>query len=130
MSHAIEIILSRQWAEYLSTPVFLTDPEGNMLYYNPPAEKLLGRPYDDRGPVPVEMWSKVFKPKDANGHELSPQDLPLVRTLQKKEPAQGSFYIESITGDTHHLFVTSIPIIGLSKRFLGAIALFWKITEE
>ena len=128
-SHAIEIILSRQWAEYLCIPVFIVDPDGNMLYYNTPAEKLLGRSFEERGPVPVETWSQTFKPKDAEGRDLPPWELPLVQTLQNREPAHGNFFIESLTGDIHHLSVTSIPIISLSLRFLGAIALFWKIDE-
>src|SRR5439155_856752 len=34
----VEIILMRQLASYLTLPVFVVDPEGNLLYYNPPAE--------------------------------------------------------------------------------------------
>ena len=42
-SHAIELILSRQLADCLSVPVFIVDPQGNLLFYNNPAEEVLGQ---------------------------------------------------------------------------------------
>jgi hypothetical protein len=42
MSHPIQIILTRQLAGYLSVPTFLVDPNGTLLFYNEPAEVLLG----------------------------------------------------------------------------------------
>lgn len=130
MAYPIEIILSRQWAEYLSIPVFLTDTEGNMLFYNQPAEEILGRPFEDRGPVPVGEWSRIFHPTDADGRPVDPKELPLVRTLRMQKPAEKRFYIESLQGDHYELFVMSFPLIGVSRRFVGAIAIFWKIEEE
>ena len=44
MTHPIQIILTRQLAAYLSVPVFLVDPKGNLLFYNEPAEIVLGPP--------------------------------------------------------------------------------------
>ena len=50
---AVELILMRQLASYLAVPIFLVDPEGNLLYYNEPAERLLGRRYDETGEMPA-----------------------------------------------------------------------------
>ena len=38
MAVAIQMILIRQLAGYLSVPLFLVDPEGDLLFYNEPAE--------------------------------------------------------------------------------------------
>jgi len=38
----IELILMKQVASYLATPIFLVDRAGTLLYYNEPAEALLG----------------------------------------------------------------------------------------
>ena len=56
---AVELILMRQLASYLAVPIFLVDPDGNLLYYNEPAERLLGRRYDETGEMPVAEWSRV-----------------------------------------------------------------------
>lgn len=127
-AHELEIILSRQLADCLSIPVFITDPKGNLLFYNEPAENILGKRFEDTGTMPVEEWSIIFQPKDEAGVPLPPEALPLVQTLEHGHPAQSSFWIESLSGRSHLISVTSFPIIGRSSRFLGAIAIFWEKT--
>ena len=128
--YEIEIILTRQWADSLSIPVFLTDPAGNLLFYNAPAEQILGKRFEDTGAMPVNEWSTIFTPKDHIGETIPPSDLPLVRTLTTQEPAQGAFYIDSLDGSRHFINVTSFPIIGMSGGYLGAVAIFWTKEEK
>ncbi len=125
-ANQIEIILSRQLADSLSIPVFLTDTEGNLLFYNEPAEELLGKRYEETGKMPVSEWSTIFKPIDESGKPMAPEELPLVQTLTFHEPAHGTFWIESLTGEKVNISVTAYPIIGRPDRFLGAVAIFWK----
>ena len=67
---AVELILMRQLASYLAVPIFLVDPEGNLLYYNEPAERLLGRRYDETGEMPLAEWSTVFTPTAEDGSPI------------------------------------------------------------
>lgn len=122
----IEIILTRQLADCLTIPVFVTDPEGNLIFYNEPAEELLGKRYEETGRMPVEEWATIFKPCDSKGRRLAPEELPLVRTLTHRRPEHGSFWIESLEGPRNEISVTAFPLIGRPDRFLGAIAIFWK----
>jgi PAS domain S-box-containing protein len=126
MSQELEIILTRQFAEALALPIFVTDPEGNLLYYNRPAEEILGKRFEETGSMAASEWAVVFNPFDADGKPVPPQDLPLVKTLNDKEPHHSHFGIENLQGETVHLRVTSYPIIGRAQRFLGALAIFWK----
>ncbi|HNR06275.1 MAG TPA: PAS domain-containing protein [Saprospiraceae bacterium] len=125
-SYEIEIILSRQLADSLSMPVFITDTEGNLIYYNEPAEEILGKRFEESGVMPVEEWGKIFKPVDEFKNPLSPEDLPLVKTLRNVYPYHKTFWIESLQGKTQKISVTSFPIIGRSGNFSGGIAIFWK----
>lgn len=125
-SYEIEIILSRQLADSLSMPVFITDTEGNLIYYNEPAEEILGKRFEESGVMPVEAWGKIFKPVDEFKNPLSPEDLPLVKTLRNVYPYHKTFWIESLQGKTQKISVTSFPIIGRSGNFSGGIAIFWK----
>lgn len=124
-AYDIEIILSRQLAETLAIPVFIIDPDGTLLFYNEPAEKILGKKYKDTGEMKVEVWSTIFNPLDENGIPLHPDDLPLVKTLKTRFPAQGSFWIENLKNKRYKISVTSIPLQGRAERFLGAVAIFW-----
>lgn len=125
-NHPIEIIFARQFVESLSIAVFLTDPAGNLLFYNEPAEKILGKRFEETGSMPVSVWSTIFKPMDKEGLLMAPEKLPLVQTLTHKTPAHGSFWIESLTGEKSYLSVSSFPIIGRGQANLGAMAIFWK----
>jgi hypothetical protein len=49
-------------------PVFITDTKGNLIFYNEPAEQLLGSRFEDAGEMKVETWSKVFKQQDEDGN--------------------------------------------------------------
>ncbi|MBK8504362.1 MAG: PAS domain-containing protein [Saprospiraceae bacterium] len=129
MALDIEIILSRQLADCLSVPVFIVDPQGTLLFYNEPAEGILGKRFTDTGSMPVGEWSTMFKPFNDKGKALLPKELPLVRTLHRKEPAHGSFWIKSLDGSSYKISVTSYPIIGRSKVFSGAVAIFWTDNE-
>jgi PAS domain-containing protein len=124
-SHAIELILSRQLADCLSVPVFIVDPDGNLLFYNTPAERVLGKKFEDTGPMPVGDWGTSFHPHDEEGNPIPPEGLPLVQTIQSKLPAHRTFWINSLENKSTRISVTSIPIIGRSRQFSGAMAIFW-----
>ena len=79
------------------------------------------------GAMPVSEWSSIFTPRDDDGNKLAPEELPLVQTLTKQKPAHGEFWIKSLKGKDYKISVTSFPIIGKPSRFLGAIAIFWKM---
>jgi PAS domain-containing protein len=125
-AYEIEIILNRQLADCLSIPVFITDTTGNLIFYNEPAETILGTSFEDTGEMPVETWATVFKPFDDEGNPLQPESLPLVKTLSDCNPHHKTFWIESMKGKTQKISVTSYPILGRTGKFLGAVAIFWE----
>ncbi len=129
-AYEIEIILNRQLADCLSLPVFITDTSGNLIFYNEPAEIILGSRYEETGEMPVEVWSTIFKPVDEQGKPLAPEGLPLVQTLNDQIPHHRTFLIESLKGKTEKISVTSYPIIGRTRKFLGAVAIFWESKDS
>ena len=129
MAHPIQIILTRQLAAYLSVPLFLVDPKGNLLFYNEPAEAILGRRFDETGAMPLEEWWSVFTRSDDEGQPIQPEDHPLMITLTEKRPTYKRYHTEGLNGVVRQLEVTSIPITGLQGDLLGAVALFWELSE-
>jgi PAS domain-containing protein len=128
-AYEIEIILNRQLADCLSIPVFITDTKGNLIFYNEPAEEILGKRFEDTGEMPVEQWATDFKPFNENGTLLPPDELPLVNTLQDALPHHKTFWIESLQGKNQKISVTAYPIIGRTGKMSGAVAIFWKSTD-
>ena len=130
MAHPIQIILTRQLAGYLSVPVFLVDQKGNLLFYNEPAEVILGRRFEETGAMPAEEWASVFAPEDGQGRPIPPNDLPLMITLATQRPAYRRFFFRGLDGAMRQVEVAAIPIIGLQGDFLGAAALFWEASSK
>lgn len=125
----IEIILARHLASYMMMPIFIVDPAGNLLYYNEPAELILGMRYDETGEMPLMEWSTRFKPTDRAGAPLAPEQLPLVVALTEKHPASSDFWIHGFDQALRHIQVTAFPLVGQANRFLGAVAFFWEATN-
>lgn len=123
----IEIILARQLSNYLALPVFLVNPEGNLIFYNEPAERILGKRFEDTGEMPAAEWGTVFQPADLSGKALPPEQLPLMRALTLRQPAHDRFWIHGLDGTKRMIEVTAFPLVGMAGRFLGAMALFWEI---
>src|SRR6478735_9469618 len=106
VEYGIEIILNRQLADCLSMPAFITDTNGNLIFYNEPAEKLLGTRFEETGEMKVEAWGTIFKPKDDEGNSLPLESLPLSRTLKDRYPYHKTFWIESLQGRSERISVT------------------------
>ncbi|WP_301922419.1 PAS domain-containing protein [Ferruginibacter sp.] len=128
-AYEIEIILNRQLADCLSIPVFITDTKGNLIFYNEPAEEILGKRFEDTGEMAVDQWATEFKPMDEQGMILPPGELPLVNTLEDALPHHKTFWIESLQGKNQKIAVTSYPIIGRAGKMSGAVAIFWKSVD-
>jgi hypothetical protein len=126
----VEMILLKQVAGYLATPMFLVDALGTLLFYNEPAEAILGHRYEETGPMPMEEWGTMFAPTDSLGRSMTPDELPLARALAEREPSQGSLFIRGLDGVDRHLNVTAVPLEGPGGTNLGALAIFWALPRR
>ena len=122
----IEVILSRHLAECLAMPIFIVNPAGDLIFYNEPAEAILGQSYNETGMMPADEWTTIFHPVDREGNILPAQELPLIIALSKRHPAHKLFWIHGKDGVTREIAVTAFPLIGQADRFLGAVAIFWE----
>ncbi len=126
----IEVILVRQLAGYLTVPIFIVDPGGNLLYFNEPAEAILGRRFEDTGELPAQEWGTIFTPVAVDGSPLAPEELPLLIALNQHRPANMRFSIVGLDGKHRLIDVTAFPLDGMAERYLGAVAMFWEVTGE
>lgn len=122
----IELILMRELADHLSTPIFVVDPDGTLEFYNEHAEAILGLRFEETGPMPVAEWASAFSPTDDVGRAMAPEQLPLVITLRDRVACHGGFWIRGMDGATRRLEVTAVPLLGRDGIFVGAAALFWE----
>jgi PAS domain-containing protein len=126
VAYPIEVILLRELADHLSMPMFLVDPAGDLLFYNEPAEQLLGSRFDETGMMPFEEWSTIFTPTYRDGAPIPPDALPLAVAVQQRRPALGDMWIRGLDGERRALTVTAFPLEGQWGDHLGAAAIFWE----
>ncbi len=126
---AIELILLRQCASHLAMPIWLMGSDGSLLYYNEPAEPILGRRFDEAGDMPGEELSRMFETRDEDGSPIAPDDLPINIALSRRRPAHLPFQIRGLDGVWRKIEVTAFPIEGQGGRHLGAMAIFWEAEE-
>jgi PAS domain-containing protein len=130
MQKELEVILTRQLAECLVTPIFVVNTHGSLLFYNEPAERLLGRRFEETGELSLAEWAAAFVPKDKHDHLVPAHKLPLVIALRERRPAYAELRIRGWDKVTRNIAVTGIPLIGRGNRFLGAIAIFWEVMKQ
>ncbi|TMI70203.1 MAG: hypothetical protein E6H05_14040 [Bacillati bacterium ANGP1] len=130
LQQEVEVILMRQLASYLAMPIFVVDPVGNLLFYNEPAEALLGRPFDEAGEMPMAKWSTAFSPSDEEGRPLPPEALPLVNALRWRKPAHRTIRITGLDGISRRIETMAFPLVGQGGRLLGAAAIFWDLDSR
>lgn len=123
----VELILLRQVASYLAMPIFLVAANGDLLYFNEPAESLLGLRFDDVGELAMDEWLAAFRPAQEDGSVLSPQAVPLVVALREQRPTHERLTITGLDGVRRVIEATSLPLRGQGDRLLGAITLFWPV---
>lgn len=126
----IEVILSRHLAEYLAMPIFIVNPAGDLIFYNEPAEAILGTRYNETGSMPADEWATNFKPTDHDGNAIPPEKLPLVIAITHRHPAHKIFWIRGMDDALREIEVTALPLIGQANRFLGGIAFFWERSRK
>ncbi|MGA8040742.1 MAG: PAS domain-containing protein [Acidimicrobiia bacterium] len=122
----IELIMLRQLASYLAVPFWIMDQSGTLLYYNEPAEELLGIRFDDAGPLRAEQLSEMFTVTDLEGKPIEAEDFPLLTALMKQVPSHRAVRYRGMDGVSHKVDVTAMPVWGQGNRFVGAFAAFWE----
>ena len=123
----IELLLLKQVAGYLATPVFLIDEDGALEYYNEPAEELLGQRYEETGQIPLETWGKIWSPiTDPDGRELTPEELPIAVAARDRRPVLGDVVFRRPDGSHRQITVTALPLEAADGSLLGAFAIFWE----
>jgi PAS domain-containing protein len=120
----LELILARNLMSALSTPAFLVDEGGLLVFYNEAAGMLLGKRFEELGTVGPQEWGSLFGPFDESGEPIPYDELPLVAAVRSGRPAHAEFAIRSTDGSSHSVEASAFPIL-TAHGSQGAIAIFW-----
>jgi PAS domain-containing protein len=123
----VEMILVRQLAGYLYVPVLVVDTTGTVVFYNEPAERILGVRFEETGRIGPEEADRLVELSEDPA--AGPDDVgrPTITALQQRRPVHVRRWLLR-RGDRVRLQVelTAFPIIDQDERLLGAVAMFWE----
>jgi PAS domain-containing protein len=126
MDHAVEIILARQLASELAVPALLVDAHGDTLFYNEPAEAILGRQFDEVDALPFEERTTMLAPRRDDGQPLPVELLPGMQAMRERRPAHAQFRIRGLDGILRAVEATAVPIESARGHILGALITMWQ----
>ena len=127
--HHLVLILARDFASRLATPVFLVDAQGSVIYFNEGAERVLGRRFMEGSGMDADEWSTAFAPRDDDGNPIGLADLPLGVAIIERHPDHRMLRIQSVDGTERRIEVTAFPLFAHEDECLGAIAIFWETPD-
>jgi PAS domain-containing protein len=124
----LELILARNLMSALSTPAFLVDEGGLLVFFNEAAGTLLGKGFEEVGHVGPSEWGGLFGPYDGAGETIPYEELPVVRAVRAGRPAHATFAVRAFDGRIHAVECSAFPIL-TAHGTQGAMAIFWPVEE-
>jgi len=123
------LILAREFASKLAFAVFIADAEGDLVYYNEPAERLLGRTFAEAGEIRAAEWASLFKTEELDGAPLPLERNPAGIALLERRPAHHDFAITALDGIRRTISVTAFPLLSSATTLVGVVAIFWRLDD-
>ena len=124
---SIQIILARQLANCVATPMLLVDDQNALIYYNEPAEAILNQRFEETGEISKDTWTTLFALADEERKAIPKQDRPMMLALSLRTPISRTVWMQCGHRDWKHMSITAFPLVGEGKQFLGAQMIFWEI---
>jgi len=126
----LELILARNLISALSTPAFLVDAPGRIIFFNDAAGVLFGRRFEETGPVAEEVWRAAIGPFDENGDPIPYLELPLTVALREGHAGHHHHLLRAAGDEVPRGFeVSGIPIVSHDGGFRGAMIFIWASHE-
>lgn len=120
------LILARELASHVASPVFLVDAKGTLIYYNEHAEGILGLRFEEAGELPAEDWGKRWDPRDPDDRSVPLEELPLTIAFRERRPAHRPLVITGLDGMERSIEATALPLLSKDQAYVGALAVFWE----
>ena len=122
----VGLILMRQLAAGLAIPVLIVDETGQLLFFNEPAEALMGVRFDEFGDTPMADRLGAFELRDLHGHAVPAEDVPMYVAMRELRPVHRQLWGRGLDGAQHQLENTAFPLLGAGGHLIGAVSMFWE----
>ena len=119
------LILAREFASNLATPMLIADDRGRVVFYNDAAAELSGVAFSEVGEVPLDEWTGSFAPRSLESEPLPPERRPARMAFDRRSPAHERFRVTNRDGVVLDVSVTAFPLFAHADEFVGIVVIFW-----
>jgi PAS domain S-box-containing protein len=126
---SLVLILAREFASQLATPMFIVDGEGNLVFFNEPAERILGQTFAEAGELTAEEVANTFRIETLEGELLAPKERAIGIALREGRATHAKRQVVGADGVRRPVAVTAIPLMTGPDEVDGVVAIFWEHEE-
>lgn len=123
---SLPLILAREFAANLATPMFLIDANGMLVFYNDAAALLLGKPFAELGEIPAGEFGAVLDLATPEGSAVRRRDSPAGIAFFERRPAHATVVATTYDGVRRTYEATAYPLFAAAGDMHGVIAVFWE----
>jgi PAS domain-containing protein len=127
---SLPLILARELAANLATPMFLFDQGGMMVFYNDAAAMLLGKPFAELGEIPSGEFGSALEVSTPDGETIRRRDTPSGIAFFEHRPAHMTVMATAFNGVRRTYEATAYPLLAATGEMAGVVAVFWPVTSE
>lgn len=106
--------------------MLIADAAGDLVYFNEPAESVLGRTYAEAGEIPASEWASLFDVEELDGTPMPLEAMPAGVALLERRPAHHTFRIRGLDHRSRVISVTAFPLLASADELVGVFAVFWE----
>ena len=121
----LPLILARELAANLATPMFLLDAGGMLVFYNDAAASVLGRPFSEVGEIPSGEFGAALQLATPDGDAIRRRDTPSGVAYFEQRPAHQTVVATAYDGVRRTYEATAYPLLGSTGEMHGVVAVFW-----
>jgi PAS domain S-box-containing protein len=119
------LILAREFASNLATPMGITDEQGRLVYFNEAAEAIIGTTFAEAGEMSFDEWSARAAPRTLEGELLPPERRPAAIAFNERRASHERMKVTGLDGVEREIAVTAFPLFAHVDELVGTVAIFW-----
>ncbi len=123
---SLPLILARELASHLATPMFLLDAGGMLVFFNDAAALLLGKSFAEVGEMPSGEFGAALQMTTIDGTPVRRRDSPAGIAFYQRQPAHRTVMATGFSGERRTYEATAYPLLGAQGEMYGVLSVFWE----
>ena len=123
------MILARELAANLATPMYLIEAASTLVFSNEAAELMLGKTWAAMGEMTAEQFGTMLDLAEPDGTPMRKSDSPAGVAFFQRAPSHKRVIATTLDGKRTTFEATAYPLFGRTEDMHGVLTVFWEAKE-